>query len=144
VSWLQAKAQLCFMFFYSSVITMMHDPINIRLSPTFRFAIFLYTFLCSPMCGTCPSHPIILQIIILMSGNEYRLCDVLCSVYTLTLIWRKSTSQVEDKDFPIGYMGTVTTTLTVLYRWDTGFLARRNLADENRVQIGTHSTNRNC
>ena len=85
----------------------------------------------------------ILQIIILISGNKYRLCDLLCSVYTLTLIWRKSVSQVEDKDFAIGHMGTVTT-LTVLYRWDTGFLTRHDLADENPVQIGTHSTNRNC
>ena len=56
-----------------------------KLSPTFRFAIFLYTFLCSPVCATCPSHPIILQIIILISGNEYRLRDLLCSVYRLTL-----------------------------------------------------------
>jgi len=36
-----------------------------------------------------------------------------------------------------------TLTLTVLYRWDTGFLTRRDLAGKNPVQIGTHSTNRN-
>ena len=51
-------------------------------------------FLWSPMCGTCTNHPILLQIIILISGNGYRLQNLLWSVHILTLIWRKFISQV--------------------------------------------------